>query len=527
MDQLYVHAHVLSLDRLAGDALWVRDGRILTAGDGATLKTAFPAKGEIIDCAGGTLAPGFIDAHSHLTSYAATLGLVPLKDYTSYDDIISSFVSYINQNSPKEGQWLMGFGYDHNRLKERRHPTNQTLDRISAQIPILITHASGHMGVLNTRAMELAGLSPDTPDPEGGHFGRENGALNGYAEENAFIRIAASAGRPDADQLARQLDRAQRAYLAHGITTVQEGLVKAAEWAQLRTAAEEGRLMLDVVGYCDMKEHAGLLRQAGDYAQGYKNRLRLGGYKIFLDGSPQGRTAWMTQPYEPAQEGYSGYPIYTDDQVQAFVAQAVDEGRQLLAHANGDAAAEQLIRAYETVMRRRPGRDAVRPVMIHAQTVRPDQLPRMAALSMVASFFVAHIPAWGDVHVRNLGLDRASRISPCASAQKAGVTFTFHQDTPVLEPDMLHSLQDAVLRETDSGRILGPQERISPLEALRAVTVNSAYQYGEEGEKGTLSPGKRADLVLLEEDPLTCPAERISQLRVMRTIKDGKTLFEA
>ena len=233
MDQLYVHAHVLSLDRLAGDALWVRDGRILTAGDGATLKTAFPAKGEIIDCAGGTLAPGFIDAHSHLTSYAATLGLVPLKDCTSYDDIISSFVSYINQNSPKEGQWLMGFGYDHNRLKERRHPTNQTLDRISAQIPILITHASGHMGVLNTRAMELAGLSPDTPDPEGGHFGRENGALNGYAEENAFIRIAASAGRPDADQLARQLDRAQRAYLAHGITTVQEGLVKAAEWAQL------------------------------------------------------------------------------------------------------------------------------------------------------------------------------------------------------------------------------------------------------------------------------------------------------
>ncbi len=527
MDQLFVHAHILSLDRLAGDALWVREGRILTAGEGETLKAAFPAKGEIIDCGGGTLMPGFIDAHSHLTSYAATLGLVPLKDCTNYDEIVSCFVSHINKNPPKEGQWLMGFGYDHNRLKEGRHPTSRTLDRISARIPILITHASGHMGVLNTRAMELAGIGPDTPDPEGGHFGRENGAPNGYAEENAFIQIAAAAGRPDEEQLTRQLDEAQRAYLAHGVTTIQEGLVRAAEWAQLRTAAEKGRLLVDVVGYCDMKEHTGLLRQAGGYAQGYKNHLRLGGYKIFLDGSPQGRTAWMAQPYEPAEEGYRGYPIYADDQVQAFVAQAVDEGRQLLAHANGDAAAEQLISAYETVMNQRPGRDTARPVMIHAQTVRPDQLPRMAALSMVASFFVAHIPAWGGVHIQNLGWDRASRISPCASAQRAGVTFTFHQDTPVLEPDMLHTVQAAVLRETDHGRLLGEQERINPLEALRAVTVNGAYQYGEEGEKGTLAPGKRADLVLLSGDPLACPPHEIGRLRVVRTIKDGKTLFEA
>ncbi len=527
MDQLFVHAQILSLDRLAGDALWVRDGRILTAGDGATLKTAFPATGTVIDCQGGTLMPSFIDAHSHLTSYAQTLGLVNLKDCTSYDDIISCFVSYINQNPPKEGQWVMGFGYDHNRLNEKKHPTNQTLNRISSHIPILMTHASGHMGVLNTPAMKLAGIGPDTPDPEGGHFGRENGVPNGYAEENAFIRIAAGVEGPDAEQLARQLEQAQRKYLARGITTVQEGLVKPAEWSQLQAAAEAGRLMVDVVGYCDMKEHRALLRQAGGYGEGYHNRLRLGGYKIFLDGSPQGRTAWMSEPYEPVQEGYCGYPIYQDEEVRHFVAQAVDEGRQLLAHANGDAAAEQLISAYEAVMSQRPGRNTARPVMIHAQTVRPDQLPRMSALSMIASFFVAHIPAWGDIHIQNLGLKRASGISPCASAQKAGVTFTFHQDTPVLEPDMLHTVQAAVLRQTDGGRLLGEQERISPLEAIRAVTINGAYQYGEEQAKGTLAPGKRADLVLLDGNPLACPAQQIGKLQVMRTIKDGHTLFEA
>ncbi|MEG2389226.1 MAG: amidohydrolase family protein, partial [Clostridia bacterium] len=198
---------------------------------------------------------------------------------------------------------------------------------------------------------------------------------------------------------------------------------------------------------------------------------------------------------------------------------------QILAHCNGDAAAAQYLNAVGQVAAENPHMKDLKPVMIHAQLLGRDQLAQMAALGMIPSFFVAHILHWGDIHEKNFGFDRAQFISPARSALDAGVTFTFHQDAPVIEPDMLETVSCAVNRRTKSGVLLGETERISPLEALRAVTINAAYQYGEEDRKGSIKPGKNADFVILSGNPLTVPPEEIGEINLLETIKNGNSVY--
>lgn len=205
--------------------------------------------------------------------------------------------------------------------------------------------------------------------------------------------------------------------------------------------------------------------------------FRLGGVKIFLDGSPQARTAWVTQPYLGGTGQERGYPSMKDEQVADALRAATRAGAQLLAHCNGDAAAEQFLRAVAQVEREQLRLRSLRPVMIHAQLLRRQQLARLAELGVIASFFIAHIYHWGEVHVRNLGRDRAAVISPAGSALRERLTFTFHQDAPVIAPDMLETLFCACVRQSRAGEILGADERIAAVDALRAVTCNAAYQY--------------------------------------------------
>lgn len=508
------------------EALLAIDGRIAAVGSQEAVRAAAPADTEWVDLRGGALLPGFIDAHSHLTAVAATMGLLDLSGAASLEDLSGRIRDAACHMAP--GAWVVGVGYDHNDLPGRRHPTRAELDAILPERPVLLSHASGHMGVANTAALEALGVTADVPDPEGGRIGREADGRtpSGYLEETAFTALAARMPQPTEAERMRNLEAAQGVYLAHGVTTVQDGLTRAPDWALLRAAAEAGRLQVDVVAYADMQNSAGLLAQAGPEGRAYHGRLRLGGYKLLLDGSPQGRTAWLTQPYLGQPES-RGYPIYEDGQLLCYVRQAAEQRVQLLAHCNGDAAAEQFLRALEAVARDQPDLPRLRPVMIHAQLLRRDQLPRLAALGAVASFFVAHTYYWGDVHVDNLGLERAAAISPVRTALEAGVTYTLHQDAPVLPPDMLRTLACAVLRTTKGGRTLGPEERVSLQEALRGVTCNAAYQYFEEGDKGTLEVGKRADLVWLEQDPTRVAPQSLPGIRVAATFVEGRCLYRA
>ena len=522
-EQLFYGGSILTMDptRPTPEAVYIKDGRIAGMGTLAATRAQAAPDAVEIDLQGGCLMPGFIDGHSHITQFANSLRFTPLSDVKSFDELAEALLRGRRERNLPEGSWLVGFGYDHNQLEEHRHPTRELLDQIAPDIPVLVSHASGHMGAANSRALEQAGITQNTPDPDGGKIGRdENGDPNGYLEENAFMVMGAAVPPASEAELLDLLVRAQKVYASYGITTVQDGLTKEPEFRMLQNAAEQGRLFLDTVGYADLKSAPDLLREHPEYAGGYRNRFRMGGYKIFLDGSPQGRTAWMTKPYLGDDPDYRGYPIYSNEAVSAFVETARKEGRQLLAHCNGDAAAEQFITAHQE-------HSSTRNVMIHAQLLRRDLLPAMKAAGIMPSYFVAHTWHWGDTHLKNLGKERAAYISPLQSTIDLGIPFTLHQDTPVLPPDMIDTLWCAVNRVTRDGVPLAQTEAVSTYDALKGMTLNGAYQYFEEREKGSIQLGKQADFTVLSQNPLAIPKRELRSLKVLATYKDGNCVFQA
>ena len=525
MKTLYWGGTILPLGGAApASCLLVEDGKILGVGDRGDLEP-LARNARRVDLEGRALLPAFVDGHSHITALAQTLGLAQLSGCRTIQEIGQRLKDFRNRWNLGPGEWVIGFGYDQNDLREHRHPTAQDLDALLPHCPVMVTHASGHMGAVNSLGLKTLGVTKDTPDPEGGKIGRqEDGSPNGYLEEAAFTNMGSRIPR-DPEAALKQLARAQEVYFSQGITTIHEGLARQPEWDLLETAASRGLLRGDVAVYVDIQDSASLLEEHRNYLGTYRNRLKLAGYKLFLDGSPQGRTAWMTEPYKNGDPGYRGYPVHQDQQVLAFLEKAQREGVQIVTHCNGDAAADQLLRCYEQACE--TYRQNIRPVMIHAQLLRPDQVPLLRQLSMIASFFVAHVYHWGDVHVENFGWDRASQISPAKTALENGVVFDFHQDSPVIPPNMVETLWCAVNRRTKSGQLLGENQRLTTEEALRAITANAAYALFEEGAKWTLAPGKRADLVILDRDPLTCPPEELNRLQVMETIKDGETVYQA
>lgn len=528
--KLYYNGDIITMeDETYAEAIFIRDGIIEKVGTYEEVTKVKDENTEIIDLNGKTLLPAFLDPHSHLTAMGSTLSLVPLSEVTSNEEIIEKIKDFKEKNNLGPGEWIIGFGYDNNNLPGIAHPTKDILDKASTENPILITHASGHMAVANTVALNELGITNESIDPEGGRIGRVDGSNepNGYLEEKAFITVSQKIPQKSLEEVCKFVALAQDIYLSYGITTVQDGIVRNLEMPQLKYLADNNMLKVDVVGYVDIKDFKNLLDENKEYVKKYVNNLKLGGYKMFLDGSPQGKTAWLTEPYESSDDGYKGYPIYTDPEALRLVETAVKEDIQLLTHCNGDAAADQLINSFKKALQEPGSSKTTRPVMIHAQTVRYDQIDEMKEINMIPSFFLAHTYFWGDVHIKNLGMERASRISPAKTTIEKAVPFTLHQDSPVIMPDMLFTIWCAVNRITKAGVELGDSERISPLDALKAITINAAYQYFEEDTKGSLKEGKYADLVILDKNPLKVPPMSIKDIKVLNTIKKGEVLYTA
>jgi predicted amidohydrolase YtcJ len=289
-------------------------------------------------------------------------------------------------------------------------------------------------------------------------------------------------------------------------------------------------LSLDIVSYLYLQKPEQILPPAGEFGQ-YDGRFKLGGVKLVLDGSPQGKTAYLSHPYHVVPDGqkndYRGYPNYPTDEVNAMVSEVLTHNVPLIAHANGDAMEEILIDAVAASYAKGV-KGKGRSVMIHAQTVREDQLDRMAQLGMIPSFFSSHVFFWGDYHRDSvLGSVRGARISPAKSALDRKMIFTTHNDSPIVPPDMIRLLWATSQRETRSGKILGAEQRIPIYDALKSVTVNAAYQNFEEGIKGSIEVGKNADFVILSENPLKLQPADLLKLKVMQTISRGKTVFGA
>ena len=311
------------------------------------------------------------------------------------------------------------------------------------------------------------------------------------------------------------------------MTTIQDGgNVKENRLEKYKNLGEAGKITADVVLYLEprLKDPEFWERALSIIGKNYENHVKIGGVKMVLDGSPQAKTAWMSEPYENEKD-YRGYPNLSDETVYNVLEKASKAGLQVLAHCNGDAAAEQYITAWERVLEINPDARKIRPVMIHAQTVRYDQLERMAKTNMIPSFFIGHTYFWGDTHLENFGEERGSRISPVNKALNLGLHVNFHQDSPVTKPNMLHSIWCAVNRITRSGRVIGEENKIDVYDALIAATVGGAYEYFEENTKGILKAEAVADLIILDSDPTEIDPMKIKDIKVLETIKNGKTVF--
>lgn len=522
------------------EAIAIKDGKILLVGDRADIEKHKSNSTKMVDLDGKTLLPGFIDAHGHvfnagLQALAANLLASPdgtVNEIASLRRTLQDWGEAYPERVAKTG-WIIGFGYDDAQLKEQRHPTRDDLDMVSKTVPVLAIHQSGHLAAVNSKGLELAGITAVTKDPEGGVYRRREGSSepDGVLEEMGFFKLVFTVlGKLGSEDNKALLRAGLDLYARFGFTTAQEGRATIEAIETEAAAAREGDLKMDVVAYADIQAAADAIKPPY-HAKTYQQHFRIGGAKLNLDGSPQGKTAWLTEPYHVPPEGqpadYRGYPAITNEEAVALVDKASANGWQILAHCNGDAAIDQYIMAIRAATEKY-GKADRRPVMIHAQTVREDQLEEMKQLGIIPSFFGMHTYYWGDWHRDSvLGPERASRISPAASALRRGMIYTQHHDAPVAMPSSMMILASQVNRTTRSGKVLGPEQRVSVMDALKSITINAAYQYFEEDTKGSLEPGKLADLVILDKNPLKVEPMNIKDIRVIETIKEGNPIYKA
>lgn len=536
MEQIYYNGRILTMEEKtaedavskAPEAVLIRDGVIKALGALDEIEQKADADVYKTDLQGQCLMPSFIDSHGHFVMNGQMSVCADLSVCESYDDIIRTLKQYAENNKITKEDVVIGFGYDHNFLAEEGQPDKRVLDQVSREIPILAMHVSGHLACANSAALELAGIDGKTPDPSGGVIGRigTGNEPSGYLEEAGMLAVQQAVASRAKIDFVEIIQGMQKTYIENGVTTVQDGATSKGDIKTLLAMSAGGQLKIDVVAYPLMPSGGRkIMEENPDICGKYCNRLKIGGYKLVLDGSPQGRSAWMTEPYSGGEEGYCGYPWMTDEEVQGYVRQAVEERRQLLVHCNGDAAGDQFLNAYEKAVEETKMEDDLRPVMIHCQTARNDQFDRMAKLKMIASVFVGHVWYWGDIHMKNFGPVRGNHISPVKDAMDRGLVVNFHQDAPVTKPDMLHSVWCAVNRISRKGAVIGEDQKISVYDALKAVTINAAYEYFEEDSKGTISAGKRADLVVLDRSPLEVEPTEIKNIKVMETIKDGISIY--
>jgi predicted amidohydrolase YtcJ len=521
------------------EALSVRGGKILAVGSTSEVFGGRSPKTRMVDLHGKTLLPGFVDGHSHIGMLALgwnvpSLAPPPVGTVQSIADIRRIMRQYIAANHIPPGEFVYGQGYDDSLLAEHRHPNRGDLDAITSDHPMCLRHISGHLATCNSSALALLHITRDTPDPQGGRIFRDPATkeATGVLGDQAAAPIAKLIKPLPFAEQEKNFLAVQNYYAAFGYTTAQEGASSDPVIHLLKQENDSGNLKIDVISYPLAQLVDGIIKAEGIHmGKAYDKHMKYPGIKIVEDGSPQGKTAYLSAPYfhPPAEfgAGYRGFPMLKQDQLNATYTNAFSKDWQVQTHCNGDACIDMVLTAIRKAYAA-CGADDRRPVIIHSQVVRPDQLDAYAELHIIPSFFEAHTFYWGDWHREEvLGPERAAFISPLHSALTRGIVFSIHSDAPITPPNPMLLWWAAVNRLTRSNYVLGPGERVDALTALKALTIWPAYQQFDDKVKGTLEPGKYADLVILAENPLQVSPAHIRDIRVLETIKNGGTLWKA
>ncbi len=561
---------------IRASALAVQGGNILAVGSPAEVLANKGPHTQIISLNGtNALLPGFVDPHSHIFTSAAfllfdTVRPVPFSTNQTLEGVYAELRAWANATNGGFGssKWIVGTGFDPSNFTNAppafgrfSFPTRLDLDAAFPDNPVVLIHYSGHIAVCNSRALTNAGMNKITNDTDillyptpYTNSPANAGTPNGILLESAVIQLSSALIREIPKPklfptFAALLSQAQRQLAAEGITTTQEGAATAEEIAVLYGANALKHFSIDVVGYLLYASAAQLehdilaLRLAHQFnTTTYTNHLRMGGFKLVLDGTPPAETAWLASPYYTYiglqnvanTNNYVGVRDLTDDEVNSAVSYAYKNDIQVMAHVNGDAAQNQFLTAIQSAIK--PSA-TFHPVAIHSQVTQSNQIQLMRTLGVIPSFFPDHVYYFGEQYASTvLGTNRAADICATGWAKQANLPFTLHNDTPMMPNNLLVAMWSAVNRVTydysagatgaTNGYVIGPSQQITVIDALKAVTTNAAYQYGEQGFKGILSKGYVADLVVLDQDPTATPASDLLNRVVLQTFKAGANIYQ-
>lgn len=524
---------------MRAEAVAVANGKILAVGRrSAVMKLKGPST-QLVDLKGQTLVPGFVDAHGHivfggLQALSANLLAKPdgeVRDIATLQQTLRDWMK-ANAATVDRIKLIVGFGYDNSQLAELRHPTKEELDAVSPDIPIFLMHQSAHLATVNSAMLKAIGLDANSKDPAGGVIQRKPGTTepNGTLEETAmYAAVPLVLGKIGPEGIKAFAREGAKLWARFGYTTAQEGRATPQIAEIMKQVAAEGGFANDVNAYPDVLVDRAYIKAS--QSQTFTNRFRVAGAKLTIDGSPQGFTAWRDRPYyKPVGNyppGYSGYAAASAEEVMGAVQWATENGIQILTHSNGERASDLLIAAHKAAQARFPKGKELRPVLIHGQFLREDQLDSFKALGVFPSLFPMHTFYWGDWHLdHTVGPQAGRNISPTGWARQRGMIFSSHHDAPVAFPDSMRVLDATVTRRTrGTGRIVGPEHRVDVITALKAMTIWPAYQHFEEARKGSLEPGKLADFAILSKDPTAVEPATIADIKVTETVKEGKTIF--
>ena len=509
MLKLIYNGNILTMDSTNNvSAIIIKDGIIHETGSPEILSAKYP-QAEKTDIKGKTLMPAFFDSHSHFMGYAISLLQPSVKDLSTNE--IKEFIhSYLKENNLPENT-LTAFRDFSNESKININD----LDSIAPNNPIVLQHISGHSGIFNTKALNLisqnlTGFSKELKEAE----------ETGYLAENAYISALKLIPAPSETDILNSVKKAQDIYFSNGITTFQEGFLTKEMFPIYKTALNSNIINGDIIAFTAPDDYS----YAQEFFKDINNNFKLGGIKIFIDGSPQIKTALMNRSYI-GEAGNFGVCSITNEKLIEALNTAYKNKCQIICHANGDKACDMFIDAVNSFSIKQPEIADCCPVIIHGQFINPFHLLGLKRLNISVSFFVSHILHYGDLHVKNIGFNTASQMSPLNSALHS-VNFTLHQDTPVMKPDIFESVYCAVARKTLSGKVLGENQKISVLEALKAVTINAAKQYKQDNMKGSISAGKDADYIILDKNPLEAGIDDIKNIKVIETVKNGNTVWK-
>ncbi len=535
---LYFGGDILTMagDRPAyAEAVLTDNGQITFVGNKQDALAACATTPTLVDLLGKTMLPGFLDPHSHFMSAVMMVNQVnvaapPMGDAQDIPTILDKLAAFKAERQIADDDWLVGWGYDQDLLKERRHLTKQDIDARFPTNKVLIIHVSMHGAVLNSPALAWAGIDASTETPTGGIIARLPGSNEpaGLLMEMAYLPVFGKLPQPGDAELIDQMQAAQQIYAANGYTQAVEGFTHVKDMELLQRAASAGKLFLDVVSLPGFNEMDAWLNNPAYPFGEYHNHLKFQGGKFTLDGSPQGRTAYMTTPYlqgGPADEkDWVGNTSIPRDELARMAKVMTDNNIQINFHANGDVAIDDAIYAIEqagiTADQDR------RPIIIHSQFQRPEHLAQYVQLGISPSYFTNHVFYWGDVHIGNVGRKKAGFISPLKAAHDAGLITSNHTDFNVTPLDPFFVLWTAMKRETRSGEILGADQCVDAYTALQGLTTGPAYQFFEENRKGMLKAGLLADFVILDTNPLrVATVDNVRGIKVLETIKEGRTIY--